>query len=169
MTLDLALLILRLVVGLFLAAHGAQKLFGWFGGYGLKGTTGWIASLGLKPAGLWALVAGLGEFGGGLLLALGLLTPLGAVAATATMVMAIVLAHWPKVFVTEGGIEYPFVVAVTAIAVALAGPGAYSLDAVLGLMLPVPLILIAALLAGLGVVTALLTRTAPANASQAAG
>jgi putative oxidoreductase len=168
MPVDLALLVLRLAVGLFLAAHGAQKLFGWFGGYGLKGTAGWIASLGLKPAGLWTLAAGLGEFAGGLLLALGLLTPLGAVAVTATMVMAIVLAHWPKVFVTEGGIEYPFVLAVTAIAIAIAGPGAYSLDAVLGLALPTPIILMAAVLAALGIAVALLTRTNPNSAGQAA-
>jgi putative oxidoreductase len=73
---DVGLLILRLVVGLLLAGHGAQKLFGMFGGHGLKGTSGWLGSMGLRPAGIWALLAGLSELGGGVLLALGLLTPL---------------------------------------------------------------------------------------------
>lgn len=167
MTLDLALLILRLVVGLLLAAHGAQKLFGWFGGYGLRGTSGWIASLGLKPAGLWTLAAALGEFGGGLLIAFGLLTPLGAVAAAATMVTAIVLAHWPKVFASDNGFEFPLVLLAAAVAIALSGPGAYSLDAVLGVTVPAALTAVAALLAGLGIVAALATRTAPASAAQA--
>ena len=71
MSIDLGLLVLRVLVGLVLAGHGAQKLFGWFGGPTLKGFTGWMASLGLKPAWLWGLMGGLGEFGGGLLLALG--------------------------------------------------------------------------------------------------
>jgi putative oxidoreductase len=168
MTLDLALLILRLVVGLLLAAHGAQKLFGWFGGYGLKGTSGWIASLGLKPAGLWTLAATLGEFGGGLLLALGLLTPLGAIGAAATMVMAIALAHWPKVFASDNGFEFPLVLLATAVAIALTGPGAYSLDTVLGVTVPVALIGIAAMLAALSILVALVSRTVPASTTQAA-
>ncbi|AFZ67330.1 DoxX family protein [Deinococcus peraridilitoris] len=151
MNIDLALLIIRVAVGLFIAVHGAQKLFGAFGGYGLKGTTGWIASLGLKPAPLWTLAAALGEFGGGLLLALGLLTPLGAIAVAATMVMAIALAHWPKVFATDGGYEYPLIVAATATALAIAGPGAYSLDGALGLRVPAALSGVVAVLAALSV------------------
>ncbi len=159
---DIALLILRLVVGLLLAAHGAQKLFGWFGGYGFRGTSGWIASLGLKPAGFWTLAAGLGELVGGLLLALGLLTPLGAIAASATMVMAIILAHWPKVFASENGFELPLVLLAASVTIALTGPGAYSLDAVLGLSIPAAVIGVAAVLAVLGILVALVSRTAPA-------
>ena len=78
MMLDVGLLLIRLVIGLSFMAHGAQKLFGWFGGYGIKGTGGWFESMGMKPGALVALLAGLAEFGGGLLLALGLLTPVGA-------------------------------------------------------------------------------------------
>ena len=78
MSIALGLLIIRLVVGLSFIAHGAQKLFGWFGGYGLKGTGGWMDSLGMKPGVLMALMAGLGEFVGGLLFAAGLFTPIGA-------------------------------------------------------------------------------------------
>src|SRR5262245_48240206 len=98
MSIDLGLLVLRVLVGLVVAAHGAQKLFGWWGGAGLKGFGGWMASVGLKPAALWALAGGLGEFGGGLLLVLGLLGPLGALGIIGAMIMAIALAHWSKGF-----------------------------------------------------------------------
>ncbi len=74
---DLALIVLRLSVGLLLVGHGAQKLFGWFGGHGLHGTAQWLASIGFRPARAWALLAGILEFGGGLLFTLGLVTPLG--------------------------------------------------------------------------------------------
>lgn len=165
---DLALLVLRLAVGLLLAAHGAQKLFGVFGGHGLRGTSGWIASLGLRPAPLWALAAALGEFGGGLLLALGLLTPLAAIAAVATMSMAITLAHWPKVFASDNGFEYPLVLAAAALAIRLAGPGGYSLDAALGLKVPAVLSGVVALVAALSVLVALGSRKVVPAAHQAA-
>ena len=84
------LLILRLVLGLIMAGHGAQKLFGWFGGHGLKATTEWVESMGMKPAWFWGLMAGLTEFGGGVLLALGLLNPLGPLAIIAAMLVAVV-------------------------------------------------------------------------------
>src|SRR5215217_2011540 len=93
---DLALLLVRVVVGLLMAGHGAQKLFGWFGGPGLAGITGWLGSTGMRPAGFWAFMAGLSEFGGGLLLALGLLSPLGALGIIAAMIMAIIKGHWGK-------------------------------------------------------------------------
>ena len=105
---DIGLLILRLVVGLILAGHGAQKLFGWFGGPGLQGTTGWLRQLGLRPAPFWAFMAGLSEFGGGLLLALGLLNPLGSLGIIGAMLMAIILVHWSKgLWNANGGSESP--------------------------------------------------------------
>ena len=93
---SIGLLIIRLVIGLSFMAHGAQKLFGWFGGYGLKGTGGWMESLGLKPGVTMALMAGLAELIGGLLFALGLLTPLAGIMIAGTMVMAIVKVHAPN-------------------------------------------------------------------------
>lgn len=165
---DVVLLVLRLTLGLFLAAHGAQKLFGLFGGHGLAGTAGFFGGLGLRPAPLWALAAGLSEFGGGLSIALGLLTPLGAIAAAAAMVMAIALAHWPKILVTENGLEYPFVLVVSVLAIGLVGPGALSLDAALGLSLPPALSLGVAAVALLAIVAALATRRVPAAAGQGA-
>ena len=164
---DLGLLILRLVVGLLLAGHGAQKLFGMFGGYGLKGTSGWLGSMGLRPAGLWALLAGLSEFGGGMLIALGLFTPLGAVGVIAAMLMAILIAHRGKLWVTEGGMEYNLVLIAVAAALVFTGPGQFSLDAALGLNVPLSLTLLAAGLALLTVFLALGTREvqAPAQTS----
>jgi putative oxidoreductase len=137
MSIDLGLLVLRALVGLVVAAHGAQKLFGWFGGPGLKGFSGFMAAKGLKPAALWGLMGGLGEFGGGLLLALGLLSPLGSLGVIGAMAMAIALAHWSKGFWgTKGGYEFPLTLLVSSAVLGLVGPGAYSLDALLGIALP---------------------------------
>jgi putative oxidoreductase len=162
MSIDLGLLFLRLVLGAFLFGHGAQKLFGWFGGPGLAGTTGWLVSqLRLRPAMLWAVLAGLSEVGGGLLLALGFLSPLGSAAVVAAMLMALTV-HYPRFWVTEGGMEYALLNLAAAVALGLTGPGAYALDTLLGTTLPEPSTLIASLiLAVLGVGVALATR-APA-------
>lgn len=128
------LLILRVVVGLTLAGHGAQKLFGWFGGHGLSGTGGFMESLGFVPGRFAALTAGLTETLGGLLLAVGLVTPLAAAGIIGVMLVATVAVHLSNgFFITAGGYEYNLVLAAVALSLAFAGPGAWSLDAVLGL------------------------------------
>ena len=130
---SLGLLILRLVVGLGLAAHGAQKLFGWFGGYGLTGTGQFLEQLGFRPGRLHAAQAGLAEFLGGLFLAAGFLTPLATAAVVAVMLVATVSVHLKSgFFAQKGGYEYPLVLAGTAVALAFTGPGALSLDHALG-------------------------------------
>lgn len=132
MLIDLGLLILRLVVGLSFMAHGAQKLFGWFGGYGPKGTGGWMESIGMKPGVVMAVAAGLMEFVGGLLLASGLLTILGAVLIILTMAGAIAKVHGKNGYwATANGYELNLLIIAVALAVALTGAGAYSLDALI--------------------------------------
>ena len=129
----MGILILRLFVGLTLAAHGAQKLFGWFGGYGLAGTGGFLEQLGFVPGRRNALAAGLAETGGGLLLALGLATPLAAAMIVAVMFVAAMSVHLKQgFFITKQGYEYTMILAVAALSVAFTGPGSLSLDAMLG-------------------------------------
>ena len=131
---DTGLLLARVVLGTLMAAHGAQKLFGWFGGYGLAGTGGFMESLGFKPGRLFAAAAGTSEFIGGLLVALGLLGPLGPAMIIATMVVAIATVHWAHgVFAQNNGYELPLLYSVGATALAMIGYGAYSLDAALQL------------------------------------
>jgi putative oxidoreductase len=160
MSYDLGILVLRLVVGGLMFGHGAQKLFGWFGGYGLAGTGAFFAGhLRLRPAAFWTVMAGLTEAGGGLLLALGLLSPLGSLGIIAAMLLAIILVHWPRLWMTDNGVEYHLVLIAAVAAVALAGPGAYSLDAALGIALPVPsTFLVGLVLVLIGTVLALATR-----------
>lgn len=130
---SIGLLVIRLVLGLTFAAHGTQKLFGWFGGYGIEGTGGFFESVGIKPGKPMAVLAGLGELGGGLLFALGLLTPLAALVITVTMLVAIfTVAGKNGYWATAGGYEYNLAIIAVAIGVALTGPGAYALDKLLG-------------------------------------
>lgn len=129
---DLGLLIIRLVIGVSFVGHGAQKLFGWFGGYGLKGTGGWMESLGMKPGVTMALLAGLSELVGGLLFATGIGsgvgTWVGALLIAFTMLVAIVKVHGQNGFwVTQNGYEYNLTLIAVVIGVALIGPGAYIL------------------------------------------
>ncbi|KRE53605.1 DoxX family protein [Paenibacillus sp. Soil522] len=132
MSMALGLLIVRLVVGLLFVGHGAQKLFGWFGGYGPKGTGGWLESIGVKPGVAMAIVAGLMELVGGVLFAAGLLTPLAAALIVMTMLVAIVKVHGQNgLWVTANGYEYNLVLAAIAIGIALTGAGPFSLDALI--------------------------------------
>ncbi|MGC1382052.1 MAG: DoxX family protein [Candidatus Baltobacteraceae bacterium] len=129
-----AFLIVRLILGLGLAAHGAQKLFGWFGGYGLAGTGGFFENLGFRPGKAFAFMAGMGETVGGLLTALGLGGALGPVLIVLVMLVAIFSVHVSKGFFTSnGGWELPALNIAAALAVAFGGNGSYSLDRVLGL------------------------------------
>ncbi len=146
MMIHVGLLILRLALGLTFMGHGSQKLFGAFGGGGLAGTAGMMTHMGLRLPRFWALVVALSEFGGGLLVALGLLYPLGSLAIIAVMLVAILQVHGPKGFWnTKGGFEFPLLNLLTALALALIGPGAYALDPELGISLPEPLTLLAGL------------------------
>lgn len=130
---EIGLFLLRIAVGLTLAAHGAQKLFGWFGGYGIAGTGGWLESVGFRPGRRHAILAGLTEFGGGLLFAIGLATPLAAAIVASVMIVAAFIAHVKNgFFITSGGYEYNLVLGVAALAVAFTGPGALSIDALFG-------------------------------------
>ena len=131
--LDLAFLIARVMIGLLMAAHGSQKLFGWFGGHGLKATGQFFGQLGFQPARLFATVAALGEFTSGLLIALGLFGPVGPAMMLAVMVVAAISVHWQHgLFATNNGIELPLLYSIAAVRFALTGPGRYSLDAALG-------------------------------------
>ncbi|MDG0809933.1 DoxX family protein [Cohnella rhizosphaerae] len=130
---DTGLLIIRIVVGLLFVGHGAQKLFGMFGGYGPKGTGGWMESVGIKPGVAMAVIAGLMEFLGGALFTVGLFTPIAGVLIALAMIGAIKV-HAPNgVWSTANGYEYPLVMLAIAIGVAFAGAGAYSLDSALNL------------------------------------
>src|ERR671918_2709037 len=134
---DAAPTIVRLVQGSLMAGHGAQKLFGSFGGPGLEGTSGFMEMLGLKPGRPWATLAGLSEFGGGVLTALGLLNPLGPLGVIGAMAMATTKAHWGKpIWVTEGGPELPVLNIAVSTALMFREPDKYSLDRVLGIRLP---------------------------------
>ena len=127
-----AALALRVPVGLILAAHGAQKLFGWFGGYGLEGTGQWMASIGLEPGYVMALLAGSAEFFGGLALALGLLTRPAAVVTAFTMLVAIFNVHIDNgLFMANNGYEYALALLASTVALAIQGAGSFSVDKLL--------------------------------------
>lgn len=127
--LDVGLLILRLVIGLIIAAHGAQKLFGWFGGYGLKGVGGWLESLGLKPGAFWAALAGGAEFIGGILFAAGLWVNIASILIAIVMFVAFLTVHVKNgLFIDKNGFEYVLVLAIIALFVGfVTGPGTYAI------------------------------------------
>lgn len=130
---DTGLLILRVVLGLLLVGHGSQKLFGAFGGHGPAGTGTFFHSIGFRPGRPMALVAGVTEFGAGLLLVVGLLTPIASAAVVGTMFVAASVNWKNGLWVQNGGFELPLFYAVTAVALAFTGPGALSLDNLVGL------------------------------------
>ncbi len=129
-----AVLILRLGIGLTFAGHGAQKAFGWWGGPGMAGWNGAMEHMGFRPARLFAIVSMLAELVGGILLAIGLLTPFAAAVLVAQSIVIIFHVHWPKGFWNmKGGIEFPLALATGALAIGLLGAGTISLDSVLKL------------------------------------
>jgi len=160
------LLLARLVFGLVMAAHGAQKLFGWFGGYGIAGTGNFFESIGFRPGRLFAALAGIGEFGGGLLLALGFLGPIGPALVLSVMIVAAVTLHLGKgLFAATNGIELPLLYSAASVALALTGPGLLSVDAAIGLTSTPALALIAIAIGIVGAVVNLALRRNPAPAT----
>lgn len=163
--LGFALLIGRVVLGLLMAAHGAQKLFGWFGGYGLNATGEFFVQLGFPPGRLFAAAASAGEVVSGLLMALGFLGPVGPALMISIMIVAAVTVHWEHgLFAQANGIELPLLYGTGALAVALAGFGPYSLDALLGLTtIWTPKLVSAALVVGVigGIANLMIRRRAP--------
>lgn len=132
---DIALLVLRLVLGGVFVAHGAQKLFGSFGGPGIEGTAGFHEQIGIKPARPMAILAGLAEFVGGILVIAGFLTPLAALALVVVMIVTILKVHLENgFFAASGGYEFNLVLIAVAVALLLAGSGAYGIDAALGIL-----------------------------------
>jgi putative oxidoreductase len=130
---DLALAIARVVVGLVVAAHGAQKALGVWGGPGIEGWKAGMTRMGMRPPTFWGYVSAYTELAGGIVLALGLLVPVVAALITLQMAVAMQRAHWAKGFFnSKGGIEFPLTLAVVAAANGIADPGIYSLDHALG-------------------------------------
>lgn len=155
------LLLLRLALGGIMAAHGAQKLFGWWGGPGLRGTAGMCDKMAYRAPFLMACALALVEFVGGLSLAVGLLTPLGALAVVTVMINAVYLVHWSKgFFVANGGYEFNLLIAASALALAAIGPGRFSLDRAIGWDDNISGVWWAVGVAGLALVAAFLTLTA---------
>ena len=165
------LLLLRIVGGLTIAGHGAQKAFGWFGGPGVTKLAQGFHMQGFRPALLWVALVIAGELGGGLSLALGFLTPLGAAGILGAMFMAIFKTHWKNGFWnSKRGVEFPLQILAIGVAIGLTGPGSYSLDSAFGITLagtPLFFVLAAAALL-VDIIGLLISRapvTAPAEAS----
>jgi putative oxidoreductase len=132
-TFSIGVLFLRVAIGLIMAGHGAQKLFGWFGGYGLRGTGQFFGQLGFNPGTAFAAAASVSEIGSGLLVAFGFLGPIGPALMISVMIVAAVTVHWGHgLFAQNNGFELPLLYGVAALGLALTGYGEYSLDALFG-------------------------------------
>jgi putative oxidoreductase len=169
-TLGTGLLLARLILGVLMAAHGTAKLSHWFGGYGIAGTAGFFEQLGFRPARLFVITASLTEVLSGILMALGLLGPVGPALLLSVMIVAAVSVHWGKgLFAGTNGIEVPLLYAAGAVAFAFTGYGPFSLDAVLGIdHIWTPAVKVAALAVGaVGGVVNLLARRAATVAATA--
>lgn len=154
---------LRMTTGVLMAGHGSQKLFGWFGGHGVEGTAGWLKSLGFSPSRPWAFLAGLSEFGSGVLTSLGLFHPVGPILMMSPMFMALTKVHWDKpIWVTEGGGELPVTNMAVAMSTGLCGPGRFSMDRILGIRLPWPVVALA-MIAAVGGIAAGMASEPPAT------
>ena len=159
------LLILRVVIGLIMVGHGAQKVFGWWGGPGLEKWTQAMVRMRIRPPRAWAYISAFGELGGGILLILGLLTPLACAAIAGSMLVAIALVHLPKGFwVSKGGYEFNLSILGAVAALALIGPGSASLDSAFRVHLAEPTTLIALTVAVIAGVAAALGSRTPAEA-----
>ncbi|WP_042415139.1 DoxX family protein [Streptacidiphilus anmyonensis] len=165
---DLGLLALRLGTGGVLFAHGSQKLFGWFGGGGLQGTAKAMESMGFHPGGQAALAAGLGEAGGGVLLALGAATPLAGASAAGAMAGAVSVHRPGGFFAMKGGYEYPAFLGFVAAGLGLAGPGRYSFDHLTRHRLDRPAMVLLAFAASAAAAAAVVSRRESVVAEQAA-
>ncbi|HET7601962.1 MAG TPA: DoxX family protein [Gemmatimonadales bacterium] len=165
LSLSAGLLIGRVVLGGLMMGHGAQKLFGWFGGHGLQATGGFFETLGFRPGRLFAGLAAGTEMLGGLLLLLGLFTPVAAALMISVMIVAAGSVHWKGgLFAATNGIEVPLLYAVGALAIGLAGAGRFSLDALLGTVrLWTPMVTLLVLMLGIagGFANLALRRPAP--------
>jgi len=132
-TLSIGLLVVRVVIGFIMAAHGAQKLLGWWGGYGLRGTGQFFEQLGFQPGPAFAAAASVSEIVSGLLVAFGFLGPIGPALMISVMIVATMTVHWEHgLFAANNGIELPLLYGATAFGLALTGFGEYSVDALLG-------------------------------------
>ena len=160
---DVGLLIVRLAVGLTFAAHGAQKVLGWWAGPGFAGWTGVMTRMGLRPAPLWAAISAGTELFGGLLLALGFLTPIAAALVVAQSVYIVVRAHLPKGFWNKnGGIEFPLQLLAGALLIVASGPGAIAIDPAVGIDLGTSVRAVVLVIAVLGAFGAMaIARPAP--------
>ena len=145
------LLVARLILGTLMAAHGSQKLLGWFGGHGLAGTGGFFEALGFRPGILFAAIASSTEVLSGALVGLGLFGPIGPALMVSVMIVAAISVHWEHgVFAQNSGIEVPLLYAAGAVALALTGPGLFSLDELFGLQaLWTPTLAVIALVIGI--------------------
>ncbi len=169
--LALGLVVARLGLGLAFAAHGSQKLFGWFGGKGIVAAGGMFQAMGFRPGRLFAMAAAVSEIVAGLLIATGFLGAIGPMLVLSTMTVAVVAIHWRNgFFQATNGIELPFIYAIAAIAIAFAGYGAWSLDSIFGIVvLSRPSIVVALLVIGiLGGFMTIVQRRLPSEAATGA-